>query len=63
MKLIVINFRSDYRAYGSCLLTTVIYALTQLAKIIFLASLFPNTEFSGPISLWNVKGENLFFST
>ena len=41
MKKILIHFRSEYGAFWKCVTAGAIYMITQLAKMIFLATVFP----------------------
>ena len=40
-KKILIHFRSEYGAFWKCVTAGAIYMITQLAKMIFLATVFP----------------------
>ena len=40
-KKIFIHFRSEYGAFWKCVTAGAIYMITQLAKMIFLATVFP----------------------
>ena len=41
VKKILIHFRSEYGAFWKCVTAGAIYMITQLAKMIFLATVFP----------------------
>jgi hypothetical protein len=40
-KKILLHFRSEYGAFWKCVTAGAIYMITQLAKMIFLATVFP----------------------
>lgn len=40
-------FRSEYGAFWKCIQAGVIYAITQLCKMLVLATFFPDSHFTG----------------
>lgn len=51
----MISFRSEYGAFWKCIQAGMVYMFTQLAKMLVLATFFPDSTFESGIDLIGVS--------